>query len=370
MEFEKTSAEEERGAGVQKTWRDMSFEKRVRAFVRSCSKEEQEKLLKHYKREVGLFLEAAKEDLLETDEHILRIVKIVNIVLEEIGRRLANKRRLVDSDESPSGKKRVKHFSVDHKNTEVIKLLGRGGFGSVFLVQDVTSGQECAIKCVRIQHLKRQLEEISIHRRLDHKNIVAFLGEERDRKFVYIYLEFVEGGTLEDKIQCGGMREGKAQFLFTQLISGMKYLHSRRVAHRDLKPENLLLSKSEKEVKIGDFGLAVVLEKKRLLWGACGTPGYMAPEVFNRRYKGECADVWSSGIILLRVLTGEIPWEDAVSRDLSFKLWTCSTSEMRLRRPWRSLSKSAFSLVRQILTPRPENRATVSDIERNNWFRG
>ncbi|XP_076037563.1 serine/threonine-protein kinase Chk1-like [Oratosquilla oratoria] len=111
---------------------------------------------------------------------------------------------------------------------------------------------------------RSQQEEINIHRRLDNKNIVAFLGAHRDKDSVHIYLEFANGGTLGDKIQEGGMHEGKARFFFSQLVSGIKYLHSRGVAHRDLKPENLLLTKTE-ELKIADFGMAVEFEEKRFL---------------------------------------------------------------------------------------------------------
>ncbi|XP_076059658.1 serine/threonine-protein kinase chk-1-like [Oratosquilla oratoria] len=311
----------------------------------------------------------AKEDLLVTDEHVLRVVKIVNIVLEEIARRHAQKRKLVDSEETPRANKKVKFSLVDQRNIKVMKLLGTGSFGSVYLVQDVVSGQECARKSMRIQHLKSQLEEIKIHRRLDNENIVAFLGAHRDRDFVHIDLEFADGGTLGDKIQEGAMHEGKARFFFSQLVSGIKYLHSRGVAHRDLKPENLLLTKTQ-ELKIADFGLAVEFEEKRFLWQVCGTSGYIAPEVFAGRYQGDSADVWSSGVILFILLTGQFPWEKALTKYFSFKIWTSSTSQMRLRRPWRSMSKSAFNLVKKILTPNPEHRAVISDIERNNWFSG
>ncbi|XP_076038662.1 serine/threonine-protein kinase Chk1-like [Oratosquilla oratoria] len=142
-----------------------------------------------------------------------------------------------------------------------------------------------------------------------------------------------------------------------------------RVTHRDLKPENLFLTKNE-ELKIGDFGLAAEFDKAKFLWAVCGTPGYVAPEVFSGKYRGEPADIWSCGIILFQLLTGETPWEDSTTRYPKFALWCSSTSEMRLRRSWRSLSDDHFLIVKKVLAPNAKYRATVSDIEKNSWFLG
>ncbi|XP_076036812.1 serine/threonine-protein kinase Chk1-like [Oratosquilla oratoria] len=296
MEFKNTTAAGSRaagGAGPRGTSQDFDtgFERKVRAIVSGCSDQERQVLLRHYNQEIEVFLEAAQmeDTLLESNEHILRVLKIVR--------------------------------------------------------------------------------EISIHRRLDHMNIVSFFGEQRDTKFVYIYLEYVSGGTLEDRIKPRGMDESKIQFYFNQLITGVKYLHSQQVAHRDLKPENLLLSTNE-DLKIGDFGLAVEFGKDRHLWEVCGTSGYIAPEVFTGRYRGEPADVWSCGIILFRLLTGQKPWEDAQTEDFNFAIWSSSPSKMRLRSPWRSLSKNAFGLVKEMLARKRKYRATLSDIEQNDWFQG
>ncbi|XP_076059704.1 serine/threonine-protein kinase chk-1-like [Oratosquilla oratoria] len=357
------------GLGPQKTFKDleMGFERTVRAFLNGCSNQEREVLLKKYIEEVEVFLQAAKmeETPVESFEHISRVLKTAKIVMEEINRPQMKKRKIVE--EIPLKNKKFK--ISNQRNIKVLKLLGRGSFGSVHLVKDTTTEVQCARKSIRIRGLRSPTKEIDIHRRLDHKNVVSFLGEDRDRKFVYIYLEYVNGGTLQDRIEPSGMEENQVQFYFKQLIRGVKYLHSKKVAHRDLKPENLLLSRTE-DLKIGDFGLAVEFEKDRYLWKVCGTSGYIAPEVFTGRYRGEPADVWSCGIILFQLLTGQTPWKDAETKDVKFAIWSSSTSEMRLRRPWRSLSKKVFSLVKNILTPKRKYRATLSEIKQNSWFQG
>ncbi|XP_076036808.1 uncharacterized protein LOC143022471 [Oratosquilla oratoria] len=372
MEFKKSTTEGSRAAGgpgprgTSKDF-DTGFETKVRAIVSGCSDQERQVLLIHYNEEIEVFLQAAQmEDTLqESNEHILRVLKIVKIVTEEIDRHKIRKRKIEEDISTKNKKLKIS----DHRNVEVLKLLGRGSFGSVYLVKDTTTEVQCARKSIRMTGLKSQVKEISIHRRLDHKNIVSFFGEQRDTKFVYIYLEYVSGGTLEDRIEPRGMEENKVQFYFNQLITGVKYLHSQQVAHRDLKPENLLLSTNE-DLKIGDFGLAVEFRKDRHLWEVCGTSGYIAPEVFTGRYRGEPTDVWSCGIILFRLLTGQKPWKDAQTNDFNFAIWSSAPSKMRLRSPWRSLSKNAFGLVKEMLARKRKYRATLSDIEQNDWFQG
>lgn len=103
-----------------------------------------------------------------------------------------------------------------------------------------------------------------------------------------------------------GMPRYQAQKYFRQLISGVEYLHGRGVAHRDLKPENLLLDGND-NLKISDFGLATIYRmqnKERRLEKKCGTLPYVAPEVLERSYLAEPADIWSCGIILVALLSG------------------------------------------------------------------
>ncbi|XP_076032509.1 serine/threonine-protein kinase grp-like [Oratosquilla oratoria] len=271
--------------------------------------------------------------------------------------RQCNKRKHCDAEDATNVMKKLK-TSVERGIWKNVKLLGRGSFAFVHLVEDVKTGGRCARKTVRIDRSGRQRKEVEIHRKLIHQNVVAFLGEKQDRNSLYIFLEFVSGGTLEDRIGEQGVSEREAQFYFKQLISGVKYLHSRRVTHRDLKPENLFMS-SDEELKIGDFGLAAEIDKAKFLWAVCGTPGYVAPEVFSGKYRGEPADIWSCGIILFQLLTGQTPWEDSTTRYPKFALWCSSTSEMRLRRPWRSLSDDHFLIVKKVLAPNAISKKIV-----------
>ena len=151
------------------------------------------------------------------------------------------------------------------------------------------------------------MTEIEIHRNLSHKNVLALLGEGRDWYFLYLYLEYADGGTLLQRLDYDGMPEDRAKFFFVQLIAGVKYLHSKSVMHRDLKLENLLVADGD-VLKIADFGLAEDFTGREELTRVCGTRAYMAPEVLCGRYKPQPADVWSCGIVLVGLLTAKLPW--------------------------------------------------------------
>jgi serine/threonine-protein kinase Chk1 len=119
------------------------------------------------------------------------------------------------------------------------------------------------------------------------------------------------------------MPESVAHRFFSHLIAGLRYLHGQGIAHRDIKPENLLLG-LEDVLKISDFGLATVFRHKgreRVLDRRCGTLPYVAPEVLRGPYRGDDVDLWSSGVVLTAMLTGELPWDSASTQTREYMLW-------------------------------------------------
>ncbi|XP_076059376.1 serine/threonine-protein kinase Chk1-like [Oratosquilla oratoria] len=288
-----------------------------------------------------------------------------------------NKRKCSDSEEDLLHLNKKPKFFEDistQNQWKVLKFLGEGQFGSVELVEDLSSGLVCARKSIKIISSESQHEEVEIHSKLDHENVIVFFGEKSDDEYIVIYLEYASGGTVHDRIGATGMPEDRARFYFAQLIQGVKYLHSLHIAHRDLKPRNLLLSSAD-VVKIGDFGLACEFVEDEYLTRVCGTPEYAAPEVYKGHYMGEPADIWSCGIILFKLLTARYPWRNAVIADARFQVWSTAiesgvTSKIVEAKYWKKFSQEAFALFNKILVPAPEKRATISSIEENAWIQG
>ncbi|XP_033222243.1 serine/threonine-protein kinase grp isoform X2 [Belonocnema kinseyi] len=205
---------------------------------------------------------------------------------------------------------------------------------------------------------------------LSNPNIIQYFGQRSEKNMEYIFLEYASGGELFDKIEPDiGMPKWEAQKYFRQLISAVEYLHSRGVAHRDLKPENLLLDEND-NLKVSDFGLATVYRlqgKERSLDTRCGTLPYVAPEVLERPYQAEPADIWSSGIILVALLAGELPWDQASAECPEYEAW--KNGKYMSVTPWKKLDKFSLSLIKHILVHEPSRRFKISEIKKHAWFR-
>lgn len=126
----------------------------------------------------------------------------------------------------------------------------------------------------------------------------------------YLILEYVDGGELFHYIlRNGGLSEQEAIRILRQMIAGLSYCHRFKICHRDLKPENILMDR-QGNIKIVDFGMAALQPANKWLTTSCGSPHYASPEVIQaQEYRGDRADIWSSGIILFAMLTGTLPFD-------------------------------------------------------------
>ncbi|KAM3140557.1 hypothetical protein pb186bvf_007369 [Paramecium bursaria] len=177
---------------------------------------------------------------------------------------------------------------------EEIKEIGHGTYGRVMLVQRV--GIYYAMKIIPKGLFKEvtnsQLQkEISIHKKMDHENIIKLYSFSQDRESLKMVMEYAEGGPL--LIQ--NIQESEILYYFSQICSGIKYLHQNHIIHRDLKPENILLK--NQIVKLCDFGWSVEVENNQYRDTMCGTFEYMAPEITKGKYNNK-VDLWSLGVIL------------------------------------------------------------------------
>lgn len=155
--------------------------------------------------------------------------------------------------------------------------------------------------------------EVAILERMDHANIVRMRGVYDTPKTFYMVLELMTGGELFDRIVSKGKySEKEASDVVRNLADALHYCHQRGVVHRDLKPENLLYSDTTDaaQIKIADFGLAKLLNQTQLMATACGTPGYVAPEILLGKPYSDKVDMWSLGVITYILLCGFPPFYD------------------------------------------------------------
>ncbi|KAG2726690.1 hypothetical protein I3760_01G125400 [Carya illinoinensis] len=256
---------------------------------------------------------------------------------------------------------------------ELGRTLGEGNFGKVKLAKNIETGQSFAVKILektKIINLKitdQIKREIATLKLLKHPNVVRLHEVLASKTKIYMVLEYVTGGELFDRIASKGrLKENVGRKVFQQLIDAVSYCHTKGVFHRDLKLENVLID-ARGNIKISDFGLSALPQHLRgdgLLHTTCGSPNYIAPEILaNRGYDGATSDIWSCGVILYVILTGQLPFDDRNLAVLYQKIFKGDTQIPT----W--LSPGAQKLIRRILDPNPLTRITTEDIKADEWFK-
>lgn len=207
------------------------------------------------------------------------------------------------------------------------EYIGRGTFGTVY--EGVGSnGMFFAVKEVSLsdqgkagKQAIRQLEqEIALLSEIQHPNIVQYLGTERDDEKLYIFLELVSKGSLAHLYEKYVFFYDQVREYTKQILSGLKYLHDRKIIHRDIKCANILVD-TNGVVKLADFGMAKQVDKLGLLKSFLGSAHWMAPEVVNpRRSYNLRADIWSLGCTVLEMAIGKPPYEDLETHGVLWKV--------------------------------------------------
>ncbi|XP_069751552.1 ribosomal protein S6 kinase alpha-1 isoform X1 [Narcine bancroftii] len=265
---------------------------------------------------------------------------------------------------------------ADPSHFELLKVLGQGSFGKVFLVRKIKvpdSGQLYAMKVLKKATLKvrdrvRTKLERDILVDVNHPFIVKLHYAFQTEGKLYLILDFLRGGDLFTRLSKEVMfTEEDVKIYLAELALALDHLHSLGIIYRDLKPENILLDE-EGHIKLTDFGLskeAVDHEKKA--YSFCGTVEYMAPEVVNRRGHTHSADWWSYGVLMFEMLTGSLPFQGKDRKDTMTLIL-----KAKLGMP-QFLSPEAQSLLRALFKRNPANRLGagvdgVEEIKRQPFF--
>jgi eukaryotic-like serine/threonine-protein kinase len=211
------------------------------------------------------------------------------------------------------------------KDYKIIKVVGKGGMGEVYLAIHPTLKREIILKRLGDKSSlssKRFLQEAKIMLEFRHENIVQFYDHFKEGNSTYIAMEFVKGKALNQIIADNeNIPIPIALFITYQIALGLFHAHQKKIIHRDIKPHNILISSSG-EVKITDFGIAttsdnsineIKSDKKEIV----GTPAYMAPEQFNKNIEPtNKTDIYSLGVVLQEMITGVRPYKNEFSQEL------------------------------------------------------
>ena len=246
---------------------------------------------------------------------------------------------------------------------EIRGLLGRGAMGVVYDGWDPLIHRRVAIKTVRLPDagdeeaadgLARFKREAQAAGRLTHPNIVGVFDYAETDELAFIVMEFVEGRSLKGVLATNErMAAPEAARLMTDVLAGLAYSHGRGVVHRDIKPANIMLT-AEGQAKIADFGIARIEASSMTQAGTVmGTPAYMSPEQFMGQAVDRRTDIYSCGVMLYQLLTGERPFEGSMTSIMHKAMTTVPPrpSELAVTAP-----PALDAVVAKAMARRPEDR--------------
>ncbi|XP_031608045.1 serine/threonine-protein kinase DCLK2 isoform X2 [Oreochromis aureus] len=264
------------------------------------------------------------------------------------------------------------HASSICEKYRIGKVIGDGNFAVVKDCVERSTGKEFALKIIDKTKCsgKHLIEnEVAVLRKVKHPNIIMLIEEVDTPSELYLVMELVKGGDLFDAITSSAKyTERDASIMVYNLAGALKYLHSLNIVHRDIKPENLLVFEypdGTKSLKLGDFGLATVVEGP--LYTVCGTPTYVAPEIIAESGYGLKVDIWAAGVITYILLCGFPPFrsENNQQEDLFDQIL-----RGRLDFPspyWDNITDSAKELIGKMLQVNAEARYTAQDVLSHPW---
>jgi serine/threonine protein kinase len=268
------------------------------------------------------------------------------------------------------------------KNYTIGDQLGSGNFAVVRKGQKNPKHQQgaaiptdIAIKIIdkaKVEDMGDIQREIEIMQMIDHKNVIKLFEIYDEPKKMNLIMELVTGGELFDRIVAkGSYTEKDASEVIYTLCDALDYLHAKKIVHRDLKPENILYASpaEDADIKVADFGLARLVSGKDLMKTACGTPGYVAPEILkNKGYDSGAVDLWSVGVILYILLCGFPPFYE---EELPALFDQILHARYDFPSPWwDSIGKEAKDLVTKLLELDPQKRLTAKQVMEHPWCKG
>ncbi|KAI8049470.1 calcium/calmodulin-dependent protein kinase type I [Syncephalis plumigaleata] len=258
------------------------------------------------------------------------------------------------------------------------RVLGQGTYATVKEAVHIETGERFAVKVLnkKLMAGREQLirNEITVLKRisLGHSNVLSLRDYFETQNNLYLVMDLASGGELLDRIcQKGSYYETDAARLVYTITDVVAYLHSNDIVHRDLKPENLLFRTPEEDsdLLVADFGLSRIVEREKfhLLTTTCGTPGYMAPEIFLKKGYGAEVDMWAIGVITYFLLCGYTPFDRETNAEEIQAIIRAEYS-FEPKEYWADISEDAKNFIRSTLMTDPQKRLNAHDALNHPWL--
>jgi serine/threonine protein kinase len=238
--------------------------------------------------------------------------------------------------------------------------------GGIFCVKEVEFAEDFADNPADLQRFSALRAEVELLKELQHPNCVRFLGIDRIGFIMYIQMEYVYGGNVQEIIRNFGALSDETAMKFTrQIVEGLYYLHTKNIIHRDIKGANILVG-VDGVIKLADFGAAKrVQDPEQLFNTLAGTPYWMAPEVVRQEGHNKPADIWSLGGTVLQMVTGLAPYQHLPPVPALFKIGHSNDSPVAAN---IRASPEVVHFIRRCLDRDLTTRATIEELRNHPWI--
>lgn len=248
---------------------------------------------------------------------------------------------------------------------EIEKELGRGAMGTVYLATDPMIGRKVAVKAVDFSQLvdderdafrQRFFREAEAAGRLNHPHIVTVFDAGEDQNIAYLAMDYVPGETMGFYAKPEELLPVETVYrLIAQAAEALDYAHRQGVVHRDIKPGNMIYNVAEDRIKVTDFGIARVSDGTKTRTGTImGSPSYMSPEQLAGDSVDGRSDIFSLGVSLYQLLTGQLPFQGETLAALAYQISKTRHTNIRQVRP--DLPASAQRIVNKAMQKKPQDR--------------